>query len=116
MTLTRRRRASLFGAEEASYANAAALSFHEIIRIRSPGVRTESKMSHDVLSALHGLSPSHCAQLYGSLACVTPAGRVALMRVIVVPSPTSVSSRRCSVSEHPWGSWLSAVIWPTRRW
>jgi hypothetical protein len=53
-------------------------------------VSTASKMSQDGLSAAHGFRPSHSAQSYGLLVCFHSAGRVALISVTVVPSPTSV--------------------------
>ena len=73
-------------------------------RIRSPGASTASKMSQDVLSAAHGFRPSHSAQSYGLLVCFHSAGRVALISVTVVPSPTSVSSSLCSVRAYPAGT------------
>ena len=62
------------------------------------------------------IRPISCAQSAGLPVSLNSAGRFIVISVIVVPSPTSVSSRRCSTIAWPVGTSVSFVTWPTRRW
>src|SRR6202021_2822523 len=76
------------------------LSWDLFEAVMSPGVITASNRSQDKKPS-RGRRPSHSEQSAGFVVSFHSAGRFASISATVVPSPTSVSSNRCSGSSYP---------------